>query len=56
LVTRLARCDEARRQERAGLGLGISTNRRIREAQGGKLTRHSVRRSGVVTRIMFPAA
>ncbi|GIF21514.1 signal transduction histidine kinase [Actinoplanes tereljensis] len=56
LGTAFYRCDEARRQEKAGLGLGISISRRICEAQGGTLTLHSVRGSGVVARIAFPAA
>ncbi|MEU4236281.1 GAF domain-containing sensor histidine kinase [Actinoplanes sp. NPDC026619] len=56
LGTAFYRCDDARRQEKAGLGLGISISRRICEAQGASLTLHSVRGSGVVARISFPTS
>ncbi|GIM90789.1 GAF domain-containing sensor histidine kinase [Paractinoplanes toevensis] len=56
LGTAFYRCAEARRQEKAGLGLGISISRRICEAQGAALTLHSARGSGMVARVSFPAS
>ncbi|GAA2625620.1 hypothetical protein GCM10010436_33430 [Paractinoplanes durhamensis] len=54
LGTAFYRCDNARREEKAGLGLGLTISRRIVEAQGAALTLHSVRGSGVVAQVTFP--